>query len=161
MSEKSNKPIDVIDVETILSWVKDSTTIEDLENSGYEVDLEWEPTHMVCYSWYKIENTDIQLNTLWGGTEITSIVVPARLIVPERIGKTGNKFYIDNVLVLYESTDYFEGMFISGSWGECDVVKSDSKVLLISKESFLNAMDDNAFGVPAMESSEWKQFFEE
>ena len=161
LSEKSNKPIDVIDVETIISWVKSPTTIEDVRNMGYEVDLEWEPTHMVCYSWYKIKNTDIQLNTLWGGTEITSIVVPARLIAPEHIGKAGNKFYIGNVLALYESTDFFAGMFIPDSWGECDVVKSDSKVLLISKESFLSAMDDNAFGVPATESSEWKEFFSE
>ena len=168
LSEKSDKPISKIDVETVLSWIKKPTTIEDISNSGFKVNLEYESTRMNFYDWYKIEDSDIQLNTLLGGGTITSIVVPARLVIPDYIGKTIKKIRIDNVFVCHKETNYLPDMLVpTPDWyEESDVIRGDSKVLLISEislETAVKKFNDSLEEPYAPDSGlfDWQLFFSE
>ena len=144
LEKKSSKPVDNLDAETILSWVKKPTTIEDVNRLGCEVSLEFSSPRMDVYEWYKIENTDIRLMSIWDTTNITSILAPAELLIPEHIGTRGNEFYINDVLVIPNATGY-GNPFVPYGWNNDDVITKDTPVLVITEVSFNTAVADGGW----------------
>lgn len=145
LAEKSDKPIINLNAETLLSWVKKATTIEDVRRLGYEVSLEFSSPRQDVYEEYGIENTDVKLESIWETTYITSILAPAEMLIPEYIGKPGNEFYIDGVLVIPNATAYGNPLVQYG-WDNDDIITKDTPVLIITEVSFNTAVDDGGWG---------------
>lgn len=99
LAEKSDKPIINLSAETILSWVKKATTIEDVRRLGYDVTLLFSSDRFNIYAYYEINNTDIILTAIVGETQITSIVAPAEILVPDKIGTVCDSYLWGDVWV--------------------------------------------------------------
>ncbi len=145
LTDKSDKPIINIDAETIFSWVKNATTIEDIRRLGHEVSLEYSSPRMNVDEHYGIKNTDIKLFSIWDSTCITSILAPAELLIPDYIGKPGNQFYIDEVLVIPNATNY-GNTFVPYGWENDDIITKDTPVLVVTETSFNAAVNDVGWG---------------
>lgn len=144
LSEKSTKPISNIDAQTLLSWVNKSTTVEDLKALGYKINLDYYPTHSNLYCTYKIEDSDVVLNTFIGGDTITSIEAPARVAIPEYVGKSNSKIRIGKVFVFYGYCPV-PSILIPGPNNGINPSKKitgESRVLLMSKASLEPMADD-------------------
>ncbi len=115
-TQKEDRPfVNEISKETILSWVKNLTYLEDVKRAGYELEY---VDDGALYSFgvqykYNIVNTDIMLITSdpdltkypykLQGFELKSVVVlaviaPAELICPEKIGQVGFVFTENEII---------------------------------------------------------------
>lgn len=141
LSEKSDKPIMSLDAKTLFSWVKTPTTIQDVKRFGYDAILEYSSPRMNIFEHYRIKNTDVQLASVWESINISSIRAPAELLIPEYIGQPGDPFYIEDVLVIPNATDY-GNTFIP--WGNENnaAIKKDTPVLILSEKSVNAALGD-------------------
>ena len=141
LSEKSDKPLVNISSDNILEWVKKSTTIEDLNRLGYETYLFYTPGKWLNYNIYKIKNIEeIQLITpRYDDTHILSIIAPADILIPDKIGETCYSFFIDNVFVQPNAND--KGDTWLPYYGQEGLVLSKESLVVVASEASLNVSD--------------------
>ena len=134
LAEKSDKPIINLNAETVLSWVKKATTIEDVRRLGYEVTLLFSSDRFNIYAYYEVNNTDIILTAIAGETQITSVVAPAEFLIPDKIGMVCDSYLLDDMWVRPNAE--LVGDTILGYAGEDGkMLTDDSLVQIITKAS--------------------------
>ncbi len=116
VSDKSDQPFaEEINADTLLGFVKNKTTLGNLNQRGFEVTFVsalYKDTGSSCY---KINNTDIQLaifnydisksDEYYGNADtsvddpiVFGVSAPAETLIPDYVGKTNDPVVINNVL---------------------------------------------------------------
>lgn len=135
LSERSDKPLNTIDVETLLSLLKKKTTISQARTMGFEITgyENWQNRFVRCM----IKDTDIHLNASVIENEIYEIGAPAEVIASSYIGKKCAYFFKGDFLYLV-NYDYYEGDFcVYGGvnlLSSKSVIEKDTPILVTSKK---------------------------
>lgn len=155
LTQKSDKPFGTtLDRETLLSFVKGKTTLNDLKRAGFEVVLERQLDRSANSNAYRIKNTDIFLavynydvsqytnssesfeNFQLNEPAVFAISAPASVIISDKIGEVIDPYVDDNILYVPDgeiTTYYGKVGFDSPYPPKASDIKDDTVVGFTSK----------------------------
>ena len=152
LSSKSDKPLNALDAETLVFWLKNGVSINDLTLQGFE--FEEFITHIRVtndYAYTTIKDTNITL--YWplyynpnDGTGIemienhldkalTSITAPARILSPEKIGAPFPPYMQDDIFYMPEGNGPRGYYYYSTT----DTIQPDTMISIIYKDTFTDS----------------------
>jgi len=97
LDEKSDQSFVKVDAQTLMNWLKNEFTLDQIKASGYDLEYigGWVP-NVPEYAVYKIEGTDIYLPM--ESQKLCRVAAPAEIIAPSLIGKESEPVFEDNVI---------------------------------------------------------------
>lgn len=150
-SKTDNPPMKTITADTIKKWLSKPNTKNDIQRDGFDLYI-----RDSAYSWksYNIKNTDVIIDCFgkehaghFKGSKLGNlddeivlfITAPAKIIIPDKVGQSGEIFYDNNNLFIPNINLYIHAP--PGPFGYCmskeDLqrpIEDDTLVLCASKE---------------------------
>ena len=150
LDQKSDKPFtEQLDAETILGFVKNRTTMSQLNQMGYELVFDGAVYKSTNESRYSIKNTDISFAIYTYDPVIASyetseskvdepfvvaVSAPANIIYDDIIGKTNTPFLKDDILYVPDGDfSLFGGLLGDPGHIELTDISSDTKICFTSR----------------------------
>lgn len=136
LSEKSDKPFtEVINIDTLLGFLRNKTTLTDIQRKGYDLILSGSVFENRGSLSYNIKNTDINIRFSYEKI-VGAISAPAEIVIPDRIGETNDPFIQDDILYVPDG-NLSDGSSILGQITDIQkkVVSAKTNVCFASKES--------------------------
>ena len=167
--EKSDQPhAKIADANTLLDWANKKVSISEILRLGFELEemgsMFADSRGIEAYG-YKIKNTDIQLLTVLYGENsntwfnlletdklkqddrlVLSILAPASIILPDKIGKTSAPFIYNNCMFApYGEYSSYPGISLSIGGNSTQKITADTPVCFISKNNIQQDIWDTLY----------------
>ena len=163
IEDKTDSPIiKTVNKKTLLDWVTNLTSINDISKAGYELEVQEKDDFnnpIFRGKIYKVSNTDILLFMLdaktmldsgynvaheIGGDFVVAAFSPAKLVCPEKIGEPSWSFAENNMVYVPINEDFRECYYLYGSEKAiCESTLETTDVFNIEKESFICILSNN------------------
>lgn len=145
ISEKTDAPLQKkLDRGLIINWLKNGISKEDLIAQGYELKKLYQLNDGVDEYLYIITNTDIKVAVFtdyytYGKetNEISGLLIPAKIIIPDKIGMNDTVIFEDDILYV-PNGNVGKGISLGDSKG---VINKDTIVAVTSRQ-----LIDRAYG---------------
>lgn len=157
LNQKSDKPFaEELDADTLLGFIKNKTTVSVLKQKGINIEfVSALNLRNTSSSFYKIENTDIQLvicdydisktDEYYGNEEtsvndpiVFAIQAPANIVIPSKIGNNCEQFEENGIM-------YTPNFVIGQEYSVLDIF-GDTKETTIKKDTIVSCVSESTIG---------------
>lgn len=168
IKNKTDRPqIKTINKDVLLSWMKNSTSVEDIKTAGYELEYidTSGPYDESFGTQYKIANTDITIIatnmdlTQYKGQEnwdfpelendvVVAVITPVTLMCPEKIGQSSCVFSEDGLAYVLNASHclYNSNGTFSFSLHSSGAMTTTTESLLVSKDRYVGVSSKKLIG---------------